>query len=1112
MLLLALGFGVFLTVYVAYAASSLGRIDGLPPLPEPYWPGSVEPIVIEQRRPAKIEAKLVEAFGPDCPELKRPIRLELHSKNMVLAAGTFTVSGGRVCLVPLSVAVFGKAKQDGRGPEINSVRCKVANLTFDRPINNVSEISGRKLVEAELNGEIQIVNNRRTARRDDDLSVFILNGPLHYREASHTIDTSDHIHLIDHASRPKPHDIRGKGMTVDLLVEGPPAPGQPGPPRKAKGESISGVKRIVLQSDVVMNLYTGSNNGFPNATRPAQPAPAAKAPAGKAVAAAKGPPAAPPTKAHVYISTPGQFQYEFGKDHDLASFATARGDGGKPGNLPQFVTVVRTQEDAGTQDKLICQRLVLSLRHKEKEKKAAGPGARPAPAAPGDEAALDIETAHATGSEVIIASDAEKMSAQGNDFFYDALKGAAVLKGSPDMTAERGGSTLRARELQILEVKPLPGAGPDAKSHQEIVALGPGSIDLADKGPEPKAAAGAPARDPDKKTTHAYWNNKLTSTRDGPLDLLTLAGAARFVDDEHAQTLQAELLKVWLAPAEKKDEKGQPAAAEPKAPSATRPQHVEALGNVLAHARELNVHDCGRLVVWFRDVPVAAGAVLPAAGGPPTLVAAPMPAAQGAFLPPAAAAPFPGLVPAPAPGPAAAPAPALGPAPATAPVAKPEAPDRPIDLEAHSVEAWVLRQGERSTLEKLFTEGEVHVKQAPAKPDERGVDITGKTLQLTYHPAGNYLVVTDEEKMAHLLMGKIKILGPEVNIDQATNKSWVHGSGGMEMESTTDFQGGALDRTVPLQVYWNQDMLFKGTEGEFAEFHGDVQAEQENARLTCQCLQVFFDRPISLKEGNRPDQPARVKSLVCDRGVRVEDTTRQKDRVVKYQLIVCQRLDMIALGPEAGAPRPDGKGAGNKVRCTGPGSARVFQAGAVDPLAPPPPPGQPPAKPAQEEMKLTFVSFKGAMQANSKTNTANFYDDVRVLSLPTDNPHQEIDLDDIVGKQQLPKGAMYLRCNQLRVFDQPYNGRSNQQMDAHERVYVWAEEFSARCDDLYYNQAKDQVILDGRRTGVKLFKVAAPGGKPQVLTGKKIVYNRTTGDANVVEGDSISGDQLPGRR
>jgi hypothetical protein len=307
-------------------------------------------------------------------------------------------------------------------------------------------------------------------------------------------------------------------------------------------------------------------------------------------------------------------------------------------------------------------------------------------------------------------------------------------------------------------------------------------------------------------------------------------------------------------------------------------------------------------------------------------------------------------------------------------------------------------------------------------------------------------------------------------------------------------------------------MLFKGTEGEFVEFSGDVQACQENARLTCQCMQALFDRPISLKEGNRSDQSAHIKSLVCDSGVRVEDTTRDKGRLVKYQELACRTLTMNELPPEGGAPRADGKRTGNTVHSTGPGSLRVFQAGAVDPLAAPPPPDRPPAKPAQEEMKLTFISFQNVMQANSKANTANFWGNVRVLSLPSDNPHLKIDLDEIVGTHQLPKGAMYLRCDRLDVLDQPYNGRSNQQMVAHDHVSVWSEEFQATCDDLYYNQAKDQVILDGQRTEAKLFKITTQGAEPQVLRGKKIIYNRTTGDAKVEGGDSIRGNQFPGRR
>src|SRR5690349_9843956 len=108
--MLAFGIVLFLAVYVVYATSSLGRINGLPPLPEAYYPvaGPSHPILPpSERKPTGLDAKLVQAFGPGCPELNFAIRLELHSKSMVLAAAQFQVlPDGRVCLTPFSVALF----------------------------------------------------------------------------------------------------------------------------------------------------------------------------------------------------------------------------------------------------------------------------------------------------------------------------------------------------------------------------------------------------------------------------------------------------------------------------------------------------------------------------------------------------------------------------------------------------------------------------------------------------------------------------------------------------------------------------------------------------------------------------------------------------------------------------------------------------------------------------------------------------------------------------------------------------------------------------------------------------------------------------------------------
>ena len=86
-----------------------------------------------------------------------------------------------------------------------------------------TDVNGRKVIAAELMGDIRVVNNRGTPEREDDLCVFINNGPLLYEESTHLIKTHDLVHLVDGKSRP-PMDVKGTGLEMELGVEAPQAP------------------------------------------------------------------------------------------------------------------------------------------------------------------------------------------------------------------------------------------------------------------------------------------------------------------------------------------------------------------------------------------------------------------------------------------------------------------------------------------------------------------------------------------------------------------------------------------------------------------------------------------------------------------------------------------------------------------------------------------------------------------------------------------------------------------------------------------------------------------------------------------------------------------------
>ncbi len=366
----------------------------------------------------------------------------------------------------------------------------------------------------------------------------------------------------------------------------------------------------------------------------------------------------------------------------------------------------------------------------------------------------------------------------------------------------------------------------------------------------------------------------------------------------------------------------------------------------------------------------------------------------------------------------------------------------------------MLRSETKSQIDKLWTEGTVHVQQEPAKPDEKGVDIQGDTLQMTGNPDGNFLVVTGD--LAKLRMDKIYILGPEIRIDQANNKAWVIGVGAMQMESNTTFGGNKTESTVPLLVYWKDSMLFFG---KFAEFHGSIQAEQGKDRLTCEALQVFFDRPISLKQGNPGDKQAKVQSLMCDKSVCIEETIMEGDRLVKWQQLIASAVETYALEDEEedanqgrqvqpARPGTPAKNEGNQVKASAarlvPGIVRIYQPSGSDPLtqpangqggqssgaSQPQQQGKTNAnkKPGEEEMKLTYISFGKSMQANNRTNKANFWENVRVLNMPSDDPKKDIDLDTML--RNMPRDAFYLSCDHLQVLTRKENGRTSQEMEA----------------------------------------------------------------------------------
>ncbi|HEV8061433.1 MAG TPA: hypothetical protein VGP68_16255 [Gemmataceae bacterium] len=1077
----------------AYAGSSflMGSIDGLPPLPDRYKPiDGLESVVFPVvQREFGANTKLRLAFGEGSPEVKsRKFKLEIESKGLVLAAQEVTIEpDGKAKLVPFSVAVFSKDKGEKPAntfPEITTIQADTAYLTFNRPLKSLTDMNDRKIIFGDLTGNIKIINNRGTAERTDDVSLFT-QGMLHYDEARHHVWTSDPVQILDLRSKPQPTTIDGVGADLYLTAETAkeaPAATATASKSKNKNQSTSGVERVELRSDVMMHLWVDSKSGLlgpPQDTKPANnngkappqanavagnklkakeakpdgkaPAPAVAAAAGKAApanGAAEKKPDEGEENAHVVIDTQGPFAYDFKTDKAIFEISKLAGP------RPNLVTVDRCNEQTKMSDQLKCDRLEIQFARKDA---TAGSTAASSP----DK--LEIETVKATGNNVVLTSDAEVLEAHGNEFTYNSKTLVSVLKGTPYMDALKEGNEIRAPELHMVNVK---GA-------QNAEAIGEGTMNFW-------GTAGS------KKPQEARWKNKLTYFKEGDKDLLTLYGNAIFLDPEHEQELKADTLKVLMKPTE-----AGPANADnsQKKPS---PTQVDAIGSVTANSADMHIHDTDRLILLFKDVapgslpppnaPVKAGVN----GKPAEVAANGKPAEAGANGKPAEATASnqTGLV--------------------GANGADPNKKPRPVDLKARFVQAQILRDGARNELETVYCQGAVRVLQAPEKPGENGVDIRGDTLNLTHRPDGDILTVMGDH--AQVQMDQLFILGPEINMDQTRNDVEVKGMGVMRMLSKQSFDGKELVKPSELRVEWEGRMYFDGTQ---ASFFKNVYATQDTGRMKCEELQVTLDRHVNLKEGNKGEQPA-VEKLVCHIQVGLEDTKREGNKIIEFKRISATEV----------AVDNDKESKERIVNASGPGCVRMFQLSSKDdafdsPQKNPDPkdekrvPSKTPANAApsaksapgakgatgapadEKEFKLTLIWFTGKMFANNNLGIARFYDKVTVIQVPTEDPNL------VIKDGESPPGYMLLKCERMEVLERKQaNGTTSQELRAYDKVYVEGRNYSANCDVLKYDAGKEQIILEAAIPGTYavLYKEKYRGSQRDKIEAKKIFYDRITGD------------------
>jgi hypothetical protein len=1042
LLVMLTGFGVLLTAYITYA-HFLGHYGDFQPLPPDFRPGqTTDPLISPQGpRQNQLMAKLEEAFGANCEESRRRIKLQWPAQGVVMAADQYLITDGKLKLIRVSVAQFGKPDAQTRAVQINSMRSDLAVVEFEKPITDLQAAARLKPTAGRLDGNVRLHNNRGTPEINDDLHVF---APwLAFRDDQHRIWTDGEVVLKDHD--PEQRMVKATGLEVILQPsEAAPAPGR----QKPQGPSFAGVKYVRLERNVQMTTQIEGASSFLGSRKPSVPSGAVSQVADNSnQASPRGGPAAPKLtqRTPLVITCQGAFVFYEDPEHDRAEFHDR-------------VTVIRTQEPDprgnSTQlryDQLDCDKLVLVFDRKQAQARKPRPAGAPA-------TEPDLVSARATGATVELVSDAEQLHATGTDMYYDRAASTTTLRGNP-VVAERAGHQMRVRGELVLR------ASPDGKELHEAHARGPGEIRLHREN-QPEVAA--------------RWRDELVSAKDGGLDKLTLNGQASFEDPLRGR-LQAEQLCVWIDPAGA----GAPLVKQPdpssaqKSPGVTAvpafakgrtPRRLEATGNVSLVAAELVIPRTDRLRLTFED------AKLPSP-------APPLPSQLEPAKPPGAPPP-----------------PAAPPPPSTARdqfLPAPEVARRePIELSARLVDVTIAHNGTRAELKELRSEGQVQILQRAAATHEKSLDIKGERLQLQ-GISGAYVmhVIGQPGEPAFVQLERLSVMGPTVEIDQLKNEVSVEGVGSMKIPSKTDFQGNALAEAADVTIFWNQRMFFDGRLAEFDDGKvGGVVAVQGPARLTCRKLEVVLDHPVSLKGRSEKQPEPGLYRIFCDQDVRMERGIRAEEASLrpggnqpnKPRWSEFQRFEATELAFEK-TPEPD-------LSTVGPGLVVFLGKGTARSLtgpAPVPPAAAPSKvvahKPAntEEELKLTRIHYTGQMQASQPskdTTIVKFFDNIELLHLAASDPDVAVNVD------RLPTGAIHVQCNRLELLNRKSAvGPASSLFEARDRVRVHSREFHAFADRVTYDESKDLLVLEGvGASSAIIHRQSRPGGPREPIAAKKI--------------------------
>lgn len=714
----------------------------------------------------------------------------------------------------------------------------------------------------------------------------------------------------------------------------------------------------------------------------------------------------------------------------------------------------------GQADQLNCELLTLYFsRSRKKLVSLDGKQETPGPLAMED-TDLQLREIEATGNPVIVRVFSRDAEARGERLSYDVQQKRVVLEGSSEVFLREKTNEIHARRVQY--------KSKDKGRLGEIFSQGPGWM------------RGTMPNQPDQEI-FVSWGDKFQLEPSEDQHLATLSGGVKLKYAD-VGTLDAERIDFWLF----------------ELPAGPDREKLEVVPDRMLVQKGVKINSpsgfgmVNEMQIWFEQVVDVSPAGSGAGGGGAGQSGASGEASDGSL----------------------------------AERFQNRDPDEPIErryhVRGHLAQARFLIHGKKADLAELMLEGDVQLDEIPLARTADPMHVEGDRAQvLNAHDTARTEISVIGQPAEFRGQG-MAMRGTNINVNAASNRMWIDGSGEMKLPMDRDLKGNPLPRPDELTVTWQKKMDFDGQKATFEE---KVLAQTMGQQLRTAVLEVLFSERIDFRKvGSKSRPQTDVEQIACRGGVFMEGRTYEK---VSPQVAAARAAPLHRVSTQVGAGTVPllqesweqfqvvgltiNRRTGD-LFAQGPGQITTIRPKQSDPFEPRLGQGRPAAGPAADGGKLSYlhVQFRRMMTGNIDQQVATFHEQVRCVYDEVESWQDRLDVNDPDSLGE--KTGVLLTADRLTVAAAPASGRGagSIELEALENVTAENATFTARANRITYSEAKDWLILEGNGYApAELTFQEYVNGPHRKFSAEKINFWPKTKDIKIDNGRSLQLNALP---